>query len=192
MLGQLPTKLTVNGVPREIRSDYRNILRIFTALNAKELKDEEKTLICLKRMYPDFVNIPRSDYTAAYKAAVSFIECNTRDSKDRPPVLNWDKDEQLIFAEVNKVAGQEIRSVPYLHWWSFLGYFQCVDQDGTWGFILGIRQKRALHKKLEKHESEFFNANRELCEVGEYVSPKDQAQDFALQLQKELLSQRDD
>ena len=48
-----------------------------------------------------------------------------------------------------------------------------------------------MHKKLESHESEFFNANRELCEVGEYVSPKDQAQDFALQLQKELLSQKD-
>ena len=59
------------------------------------------------------------------------------------------------------------------------------------GNILTIRQKRAMHKKLESHESEFFNANRELCEVGEYVSPKDQAQDFALQLQKELLSQKD-
>ena len=46
-------------------------------------------------------------------------------------------------------------------------------------------------QKTGSHESEFFNANRELCEVGEYVSPKDQAQDFALQLQKELLSQKD-
>ena len=191
MLGQLPTKLNVNGVLRDIRSDYRNILRIFTAMNAKELKDEEKVLICLRRMYTHFDDIPKSDYKAAYEAAVAFIECNTKEKKERPPIVNWDKDEQLIFAEVNKVAGQEIRAVPYLHWWSFLGYFQCVDQNGTWGFILTIRQKRAMHKKLESHESEFFNANRELCEVGEYVSPKDQAQDFALQLQKELLSQKD-
>lgn len=60
------------------------------------------------------------------------------------------------------------------------------------GLYLGHSSEEGVTQKLEKHESEFFNANRELCEVGEYVSPKDQAQDFALQLQKELLSQRDD
>ena len=104
MLGQLPTKLNVNGVLRDIRSDYRNILRIFTAMNAKELKDEEKVLVCLRRMYTHFDDIPKSDYKAAYEAAVAFIECNTKEKKERPPIVNWDKDEQLIFAEVNKVA----------------------------------------------------------------------------------------
>lgn len=167
MLGQLPTRLEVGSAEYEIDSDYRNILAIFSAFNAKELTDQEKVYICLKRLFVSFEQIPRRDYEAAYKAAIWFIECNMHGDKRSPRVVNWEKDEQLIFPAINKVAGVEVRALSYMHWWTFLGYFQAIDREDIWGFILTIRQKKARHKPLEKHEKEFYNANRALCTVDE-------------------------
>ncbi len=190
MLGQLPTTLTINGTDYEIRSDYRNILRIFIAFNSDELSDEEKALIFLRRMYVK--PIKESDIVEAYNAACDFIENHEHSSKHHPKLVDWEKDEALVFAAINKVAGKEVRSVEYMHWWTFLGYFQCIDREDTWGAVLTIRQKRARHKKLEKYESEFFNANREICELGSSANRKKEADDFAKRLQKELLEEGGD
>lgn len=165
MLGLLPTTLNVGGTEYKIRSDYRDIFRIISAYNDPGLSDREKVYVCLAQTFVDFGKMPKEHFDAAYDAAVNFIECNMRDDRPSPKIINWEKDEQLIFPAINKVAGYEVRSVPYLHWWTFLGYFQGIDRDDTWGFILVIRQKRAKHKKLEKNEQEFYNANRLLCEV---------------------------
>ena len=165
MIGTLPTSLNVNGKAHPIRSDYRNILTIFTAFSDDSLTDEDKLYVCLKRLYTDFDKIPKSDYEAAYKAAFRFIECNQRGNGNSPRVLDWEKDEQLIFPAVNKAAGMEVRALPYLHWWTFLGYFQSVDHDDLFSYVLGIRQKRAKGKKLEKWEREFYNSNKALCSL---------------------------
>jgi hypothetical protein len=186
MLGQLPTSLEVNGKSYAIRSDYRNILQIITAYDAEELKDGEKVLICLKRMYVDFDAIPTDDYEAAYKAATVFIECQMRSDNPGPKVVDWNKDSQLIFSAVNKVAGREVRAVEYMHWWTFLGYFQSVDRDDLWGFILTIRQKQAKGRKLEKYETEFYNANRSMCDIGKRVDRKKEAIDYMEALYAEL------
>lgn len=187
MLGQLPTSLEVNGKSYEIRSDYRNILQIIAAYEDEELKDREKVLVCLRRMYVNFDAIPSDDYGAAYDAATGFIECHMRADRPGPKVVNWEKDTQLIFAAVNKVAGKEVRAVEYMHWWTFLGYFQSIDRDDLWGFVLTIRQKKAKGRSLEKHETEFYNANRSMCDIsGKRVDRKQEAQDYMEALYAEL------
>ena len=166
MIGSLPQTLDINGHEYHILTDFRNILRIISAYMDPDLEDQEKVYILLRRVYgDDFYKIPPEDYEAAINAANNFIACGEHDDRPSPRVVNWEKDEQLIFPAVNKVAGTEIRALPYLHWWTFLGYFQNIDADGTWGFILTLRQKKAKGKKLEKYEKEFWNANRLLCAV---------------------------
>ena len=173
MLGSLPQTLNINDKDYNIVTDYRNVLRIISAYGDPELKDSEKAYVCLRRIFgDDFYKIPTSDYEEAIKAANAFIECGEHDDRPSPRVVNWEKDEQLIFPAINKVAGAEIRTLPYLHWWTFLGYFQNIDAEGTWGFILTLRQKKAKGKKLEKYEKEFWNANRLLCAIDR---PKDTA-----------------
>ena len=186
MLGQLPTSLKIKGKDFAIRSDYRNIIRIFAAYNAEKLQDADKIYICLKRIYVDFDKIPHSWYKEAYTAAMEFIECKMKSDIPMPKVVDWEKDEQLIFAAVNKVAGQEIRALEYMHWWTFLGFYQNIDRDDIWGFILTIRQKKARHRKLEKHETEFYNANRSMCDIGKYKNKKEEAVAFADTLYAEL------
>ena len=48
---------------------------------------------------------------------------------------------------------------------NFLGYFESVDNESLWSFVLSIRQKRAHGKKLEKHEQDFYRKNMYLCDV---------------------------
>ena len=163
MLGQLPTTLNVQGQCYKIRSDYRNILRIFEAFADDDYSDQEKLLICLKRIYVGFNTIPQQGYEEAYKQAYWFINCD-QIKESTPPLrtFNWIKDAPILFPAVNKAAGMEVRAVPYLHWWTFMGYFQSIDGDSLFGTVLSIRQKKLKGKKLEKHERDFYNSNKAL------------------------------
>lgn len=190
MIGQLPQTLEVCNKHYAIRSDFRDILKIISAYNDKDLSDQEKVFVCLRRIYKDLDAVPKNKdtYAEAFKAATEFMECRLSSDKPSPKVVNWEKDEQLIFPAINKVAGMEVRSVDYLHWWTFLGYFQAIDRDDLWGVVLTIRQKKAKGKKLEKHEKEFLAANRELCSMefkAERQTPEDAMQAIYNQLLKE-------
>lgn len=190
MLGQLPRALDVNGVRREIRADYINILRTFDALNADELTEQEKNYVFLLRMYKDFRAIPPEDYQAAQEAAVRFIECNTQDDKPGPRLVDWRKDEQIVFPAINAAAGREVRDCPEMHWWTFLGYFQNIDPESLCGMVMCIRSKRAKHRKLEKHEQAFYNANRALCELYTPDERKKKTDNDVLRWQRELLAEQ--
>ena len=187
MLGTLPTTLNVNGKNYKINTDFRDILCIFSAFHDKELSDKEKVYVMMARLYGGIEKIPPSDIQAAYDAAFAFIECHLKEDRPNPKTINWEKDEQLFFPAINKVAGFEVRAVKYLHWWTFLGYFQGIDRDDTWGFVLTIRQKRAKHKKLEQYEREFFEANRIMCEVDAPVNSSEATEDALLSIYNDLV-----
>ena len=82
----------------------------------------------------------------------------------------------MIFSAVNKVAGQETRELQYLHWWTFLGYFDEVG-EGTFSFIVGIRHKLNKGKKLEKHEKEFLSHNKEIVLMKKPLTKEEQEQE---------------
>ncbi len=190
MIGRLPQTVEVCHKKYAVRTDYRDILRIITAFNDKDLSDKEKVFVCLRRFFKDSDSLPKDQvtYMEALKAANAFIECRLSNDRPSPKVVNWEKDEQLIFPAINKAAGMEVRSVPYLHWWTFLGYFQSIDRDDLWGLVLTIRQKKALGKKLEKYEKEFLAANRDLCSIEQKEdrqTPEDQIRSIYEQLVKE-------
>lgn len=166
MIGELPTSLYVGGEKWEIRSDYRIILRIFEAMEDKELSESEKLYVALDLVYVNFGKMPKALYKEAYEKASAFMECHDRsDDKKNPRLINWEKDEHMIFPAINAVAGCEVRSIPYMHWWTFLGYFESVDNESLWSFVLSIRQKKAHGKKLEKYEQDFYKKNMALCDV---------------------------
>ena len=190
MLGQLPQTLKVCNKDYAIRSDFRDILKIIAAYNDKDLSDQEKVFVCLHRIFININEMPRDKdtYSEAFKAATEFMECRLSNDKPNPRVVNWEKDEQLIFPAINKVAGIEVRTVSYMHWWTFLGYFQSIDRDDLWGFVLTIRQKKAQKKPLEKHEKEFLAANRDLCSL-EFQEERETPEDAMQALYKKLLAE---
>ena len=77
--------------------------------------------------------------------------------------MDWQQDFSLIVAPVNRVLGKEIRSLDYLHWWTFIGAYQEIG-DCTFAQIVNIRQKKAHGKKLDKAEQEYYKKNRNLID----------------------------
>ena len=191
MLGQLPKTLNVHGIKYSIRTDYRNIFRILSAFRDKELKDTEKALVCLKRLYEEYSKIPPDDYAEAYKQAIHFIDYQSDGlSKPSPVVVNLEKDEHLIFPAVNKVAGQEVRLMPYLHWWTFVGYFQSIDKDDLFSYVILIRHKQLRHEKLDKSERKFYEANKSMIDLTPNKNQRKSVDDLFAEMMQEAEGRR--
>ena len=76
-------------------------------------------------LYEKFSIMNPKDYEEAIVQANWFLE-GGKDYTDKPnykKILDWEQDEQMIFAAVNKVANCELRSKKYVHWWTFLRIF---------------------------------------------------------------------
>ena len=54
-IGSLPTSLTINGKPYEIRSDFRVGLNIIQAFTDPELSKSEKIEVLLICLYKDYI-----------------------------------------------------------------------------------------------------------------------------------------
>ena len=165
MMYDLPKSLSVCGSEYEIRSDYRAVLDICTALSDSELTDQEKAFTALDIMFPAFEEMPPEHYQEAVKQCFWFINCGDGDqNKKAPKLMDWEHDFKHIVAPINRVMGQEIRSIPYLHWWSFISAYYEIG-DCTFAQIVRIRDKKARGKTLDKIDQEWYNRNRSLVDL---------------------------
>lgn len=165
MIYDLPKSVDIAGLEYEIRSDYRAILDICMALLDPELDDRGKAAVAIEVFYPESEDIPPEHLQEAIDKCMWFINGGQTDSGQKSPrLVSWEQDFQYIVAPVNRVIGQEIRAMDYLHWWSFLSAYMEIGGDCTFAQIVSIRDKQARHKKLEKHEQEWLRRNRQLVE----------------------------
>lgn len=176
MIYDLPQSVEFGGREWEINTDYRDVLNVLMAFEDTELEDNEKAFVCLYNLYPDFENIPHDLLQDAYKKAIEFIDHGSGDNKKSGPrSMDWEQDAPIIFPAVNHVAGYEVRSVEYLHWWTFVGMFMEI-KDSTCATVFSLRQKKNRGKKLEKYEKEFWNNNKELCVLRRKETAEDKAE----------------
>lgn len=185
MIGCLPRALEVNGIEYPIRTDFRDILTIMEAFEDPDLENKEKIFVMLYIIYPDFEDIPERDIEDAYRQAAWFIDCGAEhgnDQKNSPRLIDWGQDERILFPAINTAAGVEVRSLDYLHWWTFMGYFMEI-REGTYSQVLQLRQKRAKGKKLEKWEQEYWRNNKDLCVLRKRLSKEEREErDFLNEL----------
>lgn len=161
----LPKSLSVCGVEYAIRSDYRVVLDICTALSDPLLTDEEKAFVAIYILYEDFEKIPTGHYREALEKCFWFINGGVEEStKSSHKLVDWEKDFPMIVAPINRVAGQDVRGVAYLHWWTFLSLYYEIG-DCTFAQIVRIRDCKARGKKLDKQEREWYERNRHLVDI---------------------------
>lgn len=169
----LPTTVEINGVQHSIRSDYRAVLDILTALVDPELTDPDKIAVVIQIFYVDHISF--DEVNEALEKCFEFISRGEKgDGKKSPKLMDWEQDYQYIVAAINKSAGTEIRSLPYLHWWTFLGYYYDIG-DCLFAQIVNIRNKRKRGKKLDKAEQEFYRNNYQIIEFkNKYTKEEDE------------------
>lgn len=162
----LPTSVEINGQEYEVRSDFRVILDILDAINDVELDDQERAAVVLDIFYPGFEDMPSDNYEEAIAKCMWFINCGQENDAVKKPkkLVDWQQDFSVIVAPVNRVMGKEVRSMKYLHWWTFIGAYQEIG-DCLFAQIVGIRQKLANGKSLDKSERDFYRNNRNLVDL---------------------------
>lgn len=161
MIYDLPTSLDVCGVSYAIRSDFRAVLDICIALSDINLDATDKTIALLDILYQDYDQMPAEHYQEAVEKGLWFIGCGEDNQNKKAPVLmNWEQDFKYIVAPINHVVGKEIRSIEYMHWWTFISAYYEIG-DCYFAQIVRIRDKKARGKKLDKEDREFYKKNRE-------------------------------
>jgi len=165
---RLPTKVIAGDLEFNIRErgDFRMVLDCFKALQDEELSEDYRVLASLLIFYNEFNDLDdlreyEPQLNDLVKEMYKFInggEDNSPGAERDVSLVDWEQDSQIVCAAVNNVANQEIRSVEYLHWWTFLGYYMSVGQS-VLSTVVGIRDKIAHHKKLEQWEKDFKKNN---------------------------------
>lgn len=159
----LPETVELGGNVYKIRSDYRAALDIIAALSDCELTDFDKLEVMIGIFYEE--PIPMAQVKEAVKACYWFLRCGEEEDVGKHPrLMDWEQDFSLICAPITKALGQEVRSVPYMHWWTFVGYYQGIG-DSTFAQVVSIRKKLQKHRKLEKYEQEYYRENRKLIDL---------------------------
>lgn len=165
----IPTEITVREQSYAIRDrgDYRVVLDCFSALNDPELDNNERIYVTLLVFFDcfddvdDVLELDNEVVIELYSEVMKFINCGEADSPGAHTqfkAYDWEGDAQLISSAINNVAKTEVRSIEYLHWWTFMGYFMSIGES-TFSTVVSIRKKISEGKKLEKYESEFKRNN---------------------------------
>lgn len=158
----IPTSIWIEDVEYKIRNngDYRVILDCFQALGDIELTATERLLAGLIIFYEDFTDLNDLNSDLPLEKLVAemynFFNCgsDTVGTQSNKKLIDWEQDEQLICSAINKVCNKEIRLEPYVHWWTFMGYFTAIGESPI-SMIIGIRDKIVSGKKLEKYERQY-------------------------------------
>ncbi|MBR4016476.1 MAG: hypothetical protein IKK11_01510 [Oscillospiraceae bacterium] len=178
-LWNLPDCANFGGRSYAVHTDYRDILEIFSYFEDPDLPDTLKWRIALALFYQE--EIPDCYWQEAMEFFQNFL-WGGRQPSDRPApkLLDWQQDGAVIVAEVNKVAGQEIRALPYVHWWTFLAWFHGIG-EGQLSMLVGLREKLRNGKKLEPHEKEYYRQHKTEVDIKPHYSKQELARQQALQ-----------
>lgn len=163
----IPISVVIDNVEYGIRNngDYRVILDCFSALQDVDLTEQERVFASLIIFYQDLNNLEdvliQTNLVERVSEMYKFFNCGDTDTigtKVPYKLIDWEQDSQLISSAINAVANTEIRSSPYIHWWTFMGYFSAIGKS-LLSNVITIREKLLKGKKLEKYEREFKRDN---------------------------------
>lgn len=166
----LPTTVKIRDNDFKIRNkgDFRMVLDCFNALQDDDLSQQERVISSLIIFYDDVHSYEDlcvlfkddEDLKLAIEKMYDFFNCNQKEvgAKQNYKLIDWDNDSQIICSAINNVANIEIRSLEYLHWWTFMGYYISIGES-VLSTVVSIRHKIATGKKLEKYEKDFKKDN---------------------------------
>lgn len=166
---ELPTTLTIDNREFGIRDDgdFRMVLDCFDVLQDPDLPKRERIITAVVIFYDGFSLDNVFEYldtedkvSSAINKMYDFFNCGQADigNKSSYKLVDWEQDNHLIAAAINSDAHMEIRSVDYMHWWTFMGHYISIGES-VLSTVVRIRSKLVEGKKLEKHEQEFRRKN---------------------------------
>lgn len=160
-LWQLPVEAGIGGRTYPLHTDFRDVLEIISYLEDGELPEFLRWQIAVGLFFEG--GVPEDHWQEAMEFLAAFIRCGEPD-RPGPKLIDWQQDAPLIIADINRVSGQEVRAVKYMHWWTFLSWFHGIGQ-GQLSTVVAIREKLRKGKKLEDWERQFYRENKDRVDL---------------------------
>lgn len=162
---KLPLSLTIGERVYSINSGWQTAIEILIDFQNPDVDHAVKVASMLRKLIQNWMEIPKEHLPEAIEKASAFLDCGRqKEDKNRPRIMDWEQDGEIIIPAVNRVAGIEVRTNPQIHWWTFFGWYMSIG-DGLFSTVLRIRGKKAKGKKLEKWEEEFYRENRNIIDM---------------------------
>lgn len=161
MIYSLPTSAVIGSKTYPLHCDFRDMLEIIGYFEDPDLPNFLKWEIALALFYEG--EIPREFYTEAMAYLENFLSYG-ENTPAGEKLLDWQADAQAIISDINRVAGQDIRSLPFVHWWTFLSWFHGVG-EGQLSSRVAIRSKLRKGEKLEPWEEKFYRENKAVIDL---------------------------
>ncbi len=176
MMWNLPISVEIDGKEYKLtnKCDYRMVLDVICALNDNDYDDNGKIWNALWVFYEEI--IPNCHIEQAVKEMYKIIAYGEEDDgqgENKPKLMDWEHDFKVLVAPVNRVLGYEIRSVDYLHWYTFLSAYYEIGEC-QFQTIVSIRSKRAKGKKLDHWEKEFYRENKKMVDLPQNLTEEEQ------------------
>ena len=164
----LPTQAALGGGAYAIRTDYRDILELLRWLGGQAdpaLDQAERWYVAMGLFYPEFDAMTQDVWPEATRFLAEFLAAGRREQpRPGPALMDWQQDAPLIAAGIGRAAGQDVRTLPYLHWWSFLALFDAIG-EGSFATVVAIRDKLRRGRRLENWELDFYRTHRAMVEL---------------------------
>ena len=174
-LWSLPTTAKIGGKEYDIHTDFREVLKIVQGFSDPDIPEWIRWHIAVKKFFVGEIPTKHIGEAMEYLSAFISYSNDKAEGVSGPILMDWEQDTKEIVADVNKVAGIEIRSVPYMHWWTFLSYFHAIG-EGQFSTIVSIRAKLKKGKTLEKWEKEFYHENKDKIDLKKRYSAEEIAE----------------
>ena len=175
----LPMQAELDGAAYEIRTDYRDILELLRWLGGTadpQLDQSGRWYVAMRLFYPTFAEMPQTCWPQATDFLAQFLAAGRREqARPGPPLMDWQQDAPLIAAGISRAPGQDVRTLPYLHWWCFLAWFDAIG-EGSFATVVAIRDKLRRGKRLENWELDFYRTHRAAVELRSPASPAQEAE----------------
>lgn len=161
------------------KCDYRVVLDVIVILNDEEFSITDRIVVALIIFYEELTrdNISKCAHLEILQKEM-FRIINGGDEENQTQtkttrLMDWEHDFSQLAPPISRVLGFEIRSVEYLHWYSFLGGFQEIG-DCMFATIVSIRLKMSKNKKLEKWEEEYIREHRKMIELPKKLTAEEE------------------
>lgn len=168
---QLPVRVEFDGCRYDLNADFRDVLEIMQYLQDPQLPEFIRWQVAMGLFYRQEVAPAHWEDAMAYLSWFLTGGCPEGD-RPGPKLLDWQQDAPAIISDINRIAGQEIRGLPFLHWWTFLSWFHGIGQ-GQVSALVSIRDKLSRGRKLEGWEQEFYKQNRDRVRLKKKYSPQE-------------------
>lgn len=182
MIWTLPTEIKIDDdIVYHItqKCDYRVVLDVIVVLNDEDFNVKDRIIIALIMFYEELTrdNISECAHLEILQKEMFRIinggEEENQSQTKTTRLMDWEHDFSQLAPPISRVLGFEIRSVEYLHWYSFLGGFQEIG-DCMFATIVSIRLKMSKNKKLEKWEEEYLMENRKKIYLPQKLTAEEQ------------------